>query len=104
MTDLIQQYVNLYRILWNGNSGLWTEDLERMSKRELRKEIREMKQAIKEDNSYYPGLGKKYQRETQYSKRVRELEAEGLNTSDAQAVADLEKLDDTIKIKAEKIN
>ena len=37
--------------------------------------------------------------ETQYSKRVRELELEGLTTSDAQAVADLENLDDTIELK-----
>ena len=56
MKDLIQQYVNLYRILWNGNTGLWTGYLERMSERELKKEIREMKQAIREKNSYYPGL------------------------------------------------
>ena len=33
--------------------------------------------------------------DTEYSKRVRQLEKEGLTTSDAQAVADLENLDDT---------
>lgn len=31
---------------------------------------------------------------TEYAQRVRELEAEGLTTSDAQAVADAEELDD----------
>ena len=55
MNKLIQPYVNLYRILWNGNAGLWTEDLERMSETELRKGIKEMKQEIKDKN--YPGLG-----------------------------------------------
>ena len=56
---LVVQYVNLYRILWNGNSGLWTEDLERMSAKELKKEIKAMQQAIKENNSYFPGLAYK---------------------------------------------
>lgn len=56
MQDLIQHYVNLYRILWNGNQGLWTEDLKRMTEKELRKEIRGMRLAIKEKNSYYPGF------------------------------------------------
>ena len=46
MNKLVQPYVNLYRILWNGNAGLWTEDLERMSEAELRKGIKEMKQEI----------------------------------------------------------
>ena len=53
---LIQHYVNLYRILWNGNSGLWTGDLERMSELELKKEIKQMKKAIREKDSYFPGL------------------------------------------------
>ena len=55
---LIQRYVNLYRMLWNGNSGLWTGDLERMSEKELTKEIKQMQQAIKEKDSYFPGLSK----------------------------------------------
>ena len=52
--QLISQYVNLYRQLWLSNSGLWTDDLKRMSEKELKKEIKEMKQAIKEHNAYYP--------------------------------------------------
>lgn len=55
-SNLIQHYVNLYRILWNGNTGLWTGDLERMSERELRKEISGMKKAIREKDSWFPGL------------------------------------------------
>jgi len=62
MKDLIQQYVNLYRILWNGNQGLWTGDLERMSEREIKTEIKGMKKAIKEKNPYYPGF-ENYHRE-----------------------------------------
>lgn len=53
---LIQHYVNLYRILWNGNFGLWTGDLERMTEQELKKEIAGMKRAIRNKDSYYPGL------------------------------------------------
>jgi hypothetical protein len=49
--DLVSHYVNLYRILWNGNTGLWTENLERMSEKELRKEIKEMKKAAVRGNS-----------------------------------------------------
>ena len=56
---LIEHYVNLYRILWNSNSGLWTETLERMKESELKKEISQMQKAIKDKNSYYPGLGEK---------------------------------------------
>ena len=56
--EIIQHYVNLYRILWNGNSGLWTGDLERMTEEELRKEIKGMKLAIKNKDAYYPGLAK----------------------------------------------
>ena len=59
MTDLIQQYVNLYRILWNSNNGLWTGDLERMSEKEIKKEISGMKKAIREKDSYFPGIGEK---------------------------------------------
>lgn len=54
--NLIEEYVNLYRVIWLGNTGLWTEDLERMKESELKKEIREMKQIIKEKNTYYPAF------------------------------------------------
>ena len=56
--NLTDEYVNLYRQLWLSNNGLWTEDLMRMSKSEIKKEIKEMQKAIKEKNSYYPGLCK----------------------------------------------
>jgi len=53
---LIDEYVNLYRILWLSNSGLWTEDLKNMTEAELKKEIAGMKKAVEEKNSFYPGL------------------------------------------------
>ena len=37
-------------------------------------------------------------RETEYSRRVAELIAEGLTNSDAQAIADMEDLDDTTEL------
>lgn len=40
-------------------------------------------------------------RETAYSRRVRELSAEGLTNGDAQAIADMEDLDDTEELPAE---
>lgn len=41
--NLTDEYVNLYRQLWLSNNGLWTGDLMRMSKKEMKKEIIAMK-------------------------------------------------------------
>jgi len=60
--DLVGQYVNLYRQLWLSN--IWSEDLERMSEKELKKEIREMKKAIKEKNGYYPAFEQYYRKQS----------------------------------------
>lgn len=40
--DLIEHYVNLYRQLRGSNSGLWTEELNHIDEKELKKEIKEM--------------------------------------------------------------
>ena len=53
---LIDEYVNLYRLLWGNNAGLWTEDLKNMSAKELKKDIKDMEMAIKDKNSYFPML------------------------------------------------
>jgi hypothetical protein len=57
-SNLIDNYVNLYRQLWLSNDGLWTEDLRRMSESDLKKEISNMKYELKRKNTYYPGIHK----------------------------------------------
>lgn len=51
---LIVRYQKLYSKLWNNNANVL--NLNDLSEKELRVEIKEMEQAIKEQNSYYPGL------------------------------------------------
>jgi len=58
---LIDHYVNLYRQLWGSNSGLCTETLKQMGEKELKKEIKEMKQHIKDKNPYFPAFETFYQ-------------------------------------------
>lgn len=55
---LIDTYTKLYNKLWGGTNGLWSGDLERLDDKSLRKEIKEMRKAIKDKDSYYPGLSK----------------------------------------------
>jgi hypothetical protein len=54
--NLIAHYVNLYRLLYKSNSGLWTDDLNKMTEKELKKEIQEMQEHIKNKNSFFPAF------------------------------------------------
>ncbi|MEB3215564.1 MAG: hypothetical protein VKN72_04775 [Nostocales cyanobacterium 94392] len=38
-SKLIQQFVNLYRQVWNTNAGLWSDKLEKMTEAELKRNI-----------------------------------------------------------------
>ena len=49
--DLLQHYVNLYRIIHNSNEGLWTKDLEKMTEGKLKRGIWKMKTMIEKISS-----------------------------------------------------
>jgi hypothetical protein len=43
-------------LLYKSNSGLWTDDLNKMTEKELKKEIQEMQEHIKNKNSFFPAF------------------------------------------------
>lgn len=57
-TQQKEQFVKLYNKLHNGNETIRMFDLYPIDKKQVLREIKQMKQHIKEENSYFVGLSK----------------------------------------------